>query len=191
MAIIGKDFKYKLIDKFLTDDETKIFHDYTKFFHISNKQQFSDWIATGDTNMYGDFVMESLLKNKTKRVEEECGKKLFPTYSFWRLYTNQAELPLHDDRPSCEISVTLNLGGDKPWPIYMDENAFSLEPGQAVIYLGQKVKHYRKVFDGDYSSQVFLHYVDQEGPNKHFKLDKRIDHWQYINPNKKEDLHEI
>jgi hypothetical protein len=25
----------------------------------------------------------------------------------------------HKDRPSCEISTTLNLGGD-PWPIFID-----------------------------------------------------------------------
>ena len=29
------------------------------------------------------------------------------------------ELKRHKDRPSCEISTTLNLGGD-PWPIFID-----------------------------------------------------------------------
>ena len=28
-------------------------------------------------------------------------------------------LKRHKDRPSCEISTTLNLGGD-PWPIFID-----------------------------------------------------------------------
>lgn len=182
MAIIGKDFKYKVVDKFLTQEETILLFDYTKFFHIANKNQFSDWIPTGDTSVYASRIMESLLKNKTQKVEEICGKKLFPTYSFWRMYTNKSELPPHSDRPSCEISVSVNLGSDKPWPIYMDDTSLDLQPGQAVIYLGEQVKHYRKEYDGDYNSQVFLHYVDQNGPYQQYKLDKRIAHWQHIRP---------
>ena len=55
----------------------------------------------------------------------------------------------------------------------MDGNPIDMENGDAVIYLGCELEHYREEFEGEWSSQVFLHYVDSEGPNKdHFK-DKR------------------
>jgi hypothetical protein len=182
MDVIGKDFKYKLVDKFLTNEEVNILHNYTKLTHTANKTDFSNWIPTGDTWYYCDALMESLLMSKINKVENICGKKLFPTYSFWRMYTNQAEMAEHTDRPSCEISITINLGGDKPWAIYMDDTPITLNPGQAVIYLGQEISHYRKLFDGDYCSQVFLHYVDQNGPNAEYKLDKRGAHWVTVRP---------
>jgi len=183
MDDLKQKLKYKLVDKFLTEDELFLLSEYTIIRHMQNKNQFSNWIPTGDTWYYADPLMEALLKRKTTFVEKIVNKKLFPTYSFWRLYTNKATLPLHSDRPSCEISVTINLGGDKPWPIVMDEEELILTPGQAVIYLGQAVSHYRNEFDGDFSSQVFIHYVDQNGPNVDYKLDKRPDHWVFKKPN--------
>jgi hypothetical protein len=182
MDALDKNIKYKFVDKFLTQEEVNLLREYTITKHIQNKDRFSNWINTSDTHDYADPLMESLLISKTGKVEEVTNKKLFPTYSFWRLYTNKADLEKHTDRPSCEISVTINLGGDKPWPIYMGENPITLQPGQAVVYFGREIQHYRKEFDGDYSSQVFLHYVDQNGPYKEYHLDKREGHWVYKRP---------
>ena len=52
-------------------------------------------------------------------MEELTGKQLVPTYSYARIYKNGDELKRHKDRPSCEISTTINLGGE-PWPIFID-----------------------------------------------------------------------
>ena len=52
-------------------------------------------------------------------MKEKTGMDLIPTYSYARVYQHGAELKRHKDRPSCEISTTLNLGGD-PWPIFID-----------------------------------------------------------------------
>jgi len=87
------------------------------------------------------------------------------------LYTMFADLKKHRDRPSCEISVTVMLGSDgTKWPIYMDGTELNLEPGDAGIYLGCEVEHWREEFTGDWHAQTFLHYVDKNGPNRnHFK----------------------
>jgi len=107
-------------------------------------------------------------------MEKESGLKLYPTYSFMRVYTFNSELKKHTDRESCEISVTIMLGSDgTKWPIYMDDNPIELSPGDACVYLGRDVKHFRKNFKGDWHSQIFLHYVDQNGIYKDFKYDKR------------------
>ena len=54
------------------------------------------------------------------------GLKLVPTYAYCRLYKNGNILRRHKDRPSCEISTTIHLGGT-PWPIFMDDTEVLLE----------------------------------------------------------------
>ena len=107
-------------------------------------------------------------------MEEHTGKKLLPTYSYWRMYTKYSNLIKHKDRPSCEISVTVNIDNDStPWPIYMNDNPIELNVGDAAIYLGCELMHWREIFKGDFSCQTFLHYVDKDGKNKDHYLDKR------------------
>ena len=118
--------------------------------------------------------MQSLLLKKVPLMEKETGLKLFPTYAFWRLYTLLSELKSHKDRPSCEVSVTVMLGSDNtPWPIFMEDQPVDLNPGDACIYLGCDLKHWRKPFQGDWHLQTFLHYVDQNGPYAEYKFDKQ------------------
>jgi hypothetical protein len=91
------------------------------------------------------------------------------------MYTYLAELVKHKDRPSCEISVTIMIGSDKTkWPIFIEGNSIELNEGDAVIYLGCELEHWRDEFKGDWHAQVFMHYVDQNGPYSDFKFDKRI-----------------
>src|SRR6056300_163797 len=68
---------------------------------------------------YADQVMETLLVKMLPVMASETGLDLVPTYSYARIYKQGDILKRHKDRPSCEISTTLNLGGD-PWPIYID-----------------------------------------------------------------------
>jgi hypothetical protein len=170
-----KTLKYKKIRNFLTAEETALLNDYARISHRINCTDFDfTQNLNGDTYMYGDPVMESLMLNKRKLMEKETGLKLLPTYSFWRMYTINAELKKHKDRPSCEISVTVMLGSDGTnWPIYMEDQAVDLNPGDAVIYLGCELNHYRKPFNGDWHAQAFLHYVDLEGPYTEHVKDKR------------------
>ena len=91
------------------------------------------------------------------------------------MYTKFAVLKKHKDRPSCEISVTVHIGSDNtPWPIYMDGKPMDTKPGDAVIYLGVEDTHHRNMLDSDYHSQVFLHYVDKNGPYKKYHKDGRL-----------------
>jgi hypothetical protein len=117
---------------------------------------------------------------KTKLMEQETGLKLFPTYAFSRVYSYNADLKPHKDRPSCEVSVTAMWGSDgKPWPIYMEDTPIEMKPGDAVIYLGCELNHYRYNFKGDWHAQTFFHYVDQNGPFAGYKFDRRH---AYIDP---------
>ena len=173
-----KNFKYKKIENFLTPEERVLLVNYTLIKHKNNFSEFEGHRVSKmrDTSSYGDFLMESLMLAKKKRMEQETGLNLDPTYSYWRLYTNNADLAAHKDRPSCEISVTVMLGSSgEPWPIFMDGKSINLKPGEAIVYLGCELEHKRENFVGDWHSQVFLHYVDVNGPFADYKMDKRRD----------------
>lgn len=176
MGIIGKDFKYKKINNFLTKEEQCLLQKYCEIKHITNQTNFDIiQIPSGDTMQYGDPIMESLMLNKKELMEQHTGKKLYATYSFWRMYTKFSPLPPHKDRPSCEISVTVHIGSDgTPWPLFIDGKPNETKPGDALIYLGCELEHYREPFQGDWQSQVFLHYVNKEGKNKEWEKDKRL-----------------
>ena len=175
MGTIGKDFNYKIIKNFLSKDEIDLLSIYCEMKHRTNITNFDlEQNNVADTKYYGDPLTDSLMLKKILLMEKETGKKLLPTYSFWRCYTKYSDLPKHLDRPSCEISVTVNINGDgTPWPIFMEGTAINLEKGEAAIYLGCQVEHWREEFKGDYQFQTFLHYVDAEGKNTEHHMDKR------------------
>jgi hypothetical protein len=137
-----------------------------------------DGQVRGTPAAYGDFFMDGLLGELTPIIEKATGLKLFPTYSYFRVYKRGDVLLQHTDRPACEISATLALGYDpgRPWPIWIEgangPTAVILEEGDGLLYRGQ-CRHWRDAFDGDHSAQVFLHYVDQNGPNADWRFDKR------------------
>ena len=68
---------------------------------------------------YADLVMETLSIRVRPKMMAITKMNLVPTYTYARIYKYGDVLHRHKDRPSCEISCTLNLGGDE-WPIYLD-----------------------------------------------------------------------
>ena len=176
MENFKQDIKFKKIKNFLSKEEIEIYREYFLIRHRNNTEEF-DFVQNnnGDTYFYADALTESLLMQKKNIIEKETNLSLHPTYSFFRMYTMFSDLKKHSDRPSCEISVTVMVGssGEK-WPIFMDGVSVELKPGDAVIYLGCDVKHWREEFLGDWHSQFFLHYVDKKGPYEKLNLDNRL-----------------
>ncbi len=127
----------------------------------------------------GDFFMDQLLMDLLPFAEDVTGLQLFPTYSYFRVYKRGDILVRHTDRASCEISLTLCLGylAKTPWPILLEGPAgissIELYPGDLLLYRGIECPHWREPMDGECAAQVFLHYVDQNGPYAEWKYDKR------------------
>ena len=67
---------------------------------------------------YADVAMETLLLRLNPLMEKATGLKLYPNYSYCRVYKKGDILKRHIDRFSCEISTTMNLGGNE-WPIFL------------------------------------------------------------------------
>lgn len=118
-------------------------------------------------------VCNILLGRLLDRISKEAGKKLRPTYTYCRVCFKGAELKPHKDRPSCEYSVTLNLSQSHPWVIFMGRRSVTQSPGDGVLYRGCEIEHSRPEFTGDEYIQVFLHYVDSEGPYKDHVYDMK------------------
>ena len=130
---------------------------------------------------YADIAMETLLLRTLPVMEKYTKLKLNPTYSYARIYKTGDILHRHKDRFSCEISTTLNLGGD-PWPIHLEPKknvgiadgkkitnvsnnkgiSIILKPGDMLVYKGMELEHWREEFQGDNCAQVFLHYNNQK-----------------------------
>jgi len=57
---------------------------------------------------------------------------------------------------------------------YMGEpKSLSANVGDAVLYLGNDMVHYREALTDEWQIQVFLHWVDADGEYAHFKYDGR------------------
>jgi hypothetical protein len=168
-------FEYKIIKNFLNKEELNLLQIYCKLKHAFNYTSFDNvQNNNGDTFFYSDLLMESLMVNKLDLMEKETGLKLFPTYTVWRMYSMFAKLDKHKDRASCEISVTVQISSNgSKWPIFMGGEEVLINDGDAIIYQGCKIEHWRNEFIGDHQAQAFLHYVNQEGPFKQAKYDAR------------------
>ena len=192
-----KDKKYQIIKQAIPYDLANFIFNYfllkrdaVDFMYKNNiiydNGMFGTWSDKQVPNTYShyaDMVMETLMMKVLPKMKEETGLELIPTYSYARLYKTGDILKRHKDRPSCEISTTLNLGG-APWPIFIDGTGsdnvvdeyknihkpgapkgikVDLNPGDMLIYSGCELEHWREPFEGDLCGQVFLHYNHADG----------------------------
>ena len=158
---------------------TKTFFDF-KFINPYSEEHgtWTDQQIPNTYSHYADIAMETLLLAVQPKMEKLTGMKLNPTYSYARIYKMGDVLERHKDRFSCEISTTMNLGGDE-WPIYLEakknvgtpDDGFPaktdnkgtkviLKPGDMLVYKGMILEHWREAFIGQDCAQVFLHYND-------------------------------
>ena len=139
-------------------------------------------------SQYSNIAMETLLLKCQPIMEKATGLKLYPAYTYARIYKKGDILERHKDRFSCEISTTMNLGGDD-WPIYLNPNPeagnvygekygehgiqhyaptkdkgikVDLKPGDMLVYSGCELEHWREKFKGKECVQVFLHYNNRK-----------------------------
>ena len=130
---------------------------------------------------YSDIAMETLMLKLQPLMEKTTGLKLYPSYTYARVYKKGDVLKRHKDRFSCEVSTTVNLGGDD-WPIYLEPSGqegmkgikIDLKPGDMVVYSGCELEHWREKFKGKECVQVFLHYNNRKTSGaKNNMFDKR------------------
>lgn len=133
----------------------------------------------GTPTVYGDAEVDALMQDIQPQIEAHTGLKLYPTYSYARIYKKGDTLAPHRDRAACQISISLNLGQepDAPWPLYIGDKdapfAAILRPGDVLLYRGMDLTHWRDAYQGERLFQAFVHYVDADGSHAHEKFDGR------------------
>ncbi len=162
------------VARYLFDE--KYISQFTDYYGVWNDEQIPETYSH-----YSDIVMETLLQKVKPVMEKESGLKLTETYSYARIYKTGDELKRHKDRYSCEISTTMNLGGDD-WSIFLEPSGeeckkgieVNLKPGDMLMYRGCDLEHWREPFEGEDCGQVFLHYNDTSGKDaENNKYDNR------------------
>jgi hypothetical protein len=131
-----------------------------------------------------------------KEIEKILDMDLHPTYFYDRFYSPGHILKRHSDRPACEVSVTLQISTTlkDPWPIWFErpdgsESYVLMNNGDGVIYKGTEREHWRDAMPSEvpwwkkkiakmrgkeiieWHHQVFLHYVNANGPFCHYAFD--------------------
>lgn len=150
-------------------------------FEDGNLYAYHDDMVEKSFSWYSPLVFEALSDTLIKRkVEEVLGEPVFPTYTYARIYYNGAEMKYHTDRSSSEFSVSLCVKTDPnyPWHLKMktkDGKTLTVEqePGDAVMYFGHKMPHWREPYDGTEQINAFFFYVKANGPRSVLKYDTR------------------
>ena len=142
---------------------------------------FGDTQSPKSFSHYSPLFSESLLVLLTPAIEKHLNCKLFPAYSYMRIYYKDATLEKHTDRPSCEYSATVCIKCNElePWEIKFEDTnkkeiCVKLNEGDMVIYKGDEIVHWRDPCNYDKHIQFFLNYVNANGKYSEFKYDKRI-----------------
>ena len=155
---------------------------FSPFENILGEYEGPDGQIPNTYSHYSNIVMETLLLKCQPKMEKATGLKLYPAYTYARIYKKGDELKRHKDRFSCEISTTMNLAGDD-WPIYLEPSGqnnkkgikVDLKKGDMLVYSGCELEHWRNKFKGRECIQVFLHYNNCKTPGaKENMFDKRL-----------------
>lgn len=171
------DNNYLVIPGFVNPEEAETL--LQKFYVLEREGGWEkDPQAPNSPAIYNFKPFLELLCQKVGEVSTLIEEVVLPTYTYARIYKNSEILSRHRDRPACEISLTLHLGGDTQWPIFIqkpngEEVSVQLKPGDAMLYLGCVADHWREQFTGTNYGQVFLHYVRSNGPCAWAYFDKR------------------
>jgi len=170
---ISKDLATFVANYFLMKKQvydTCRYHRYiSPFENILGYYEEPDGQIPNTYSCYSDIAMETLLLKCQSVMEKTTGLKLNPAYTYARIYKKGDELKRHKDRFSCEISTTMNLGGNK-WPIYLEPSGetnkkgikVNLDVGDMLVYSGCELEHWREKFKGNECIQVFLHYNNKK-----------------------------
>ena len=158
---------YTVIPGFLDSCSAKELSD--EFREFADKENLQgDSQSESSQSVYNYLPFLEILCQKCPEVSIAIGETVLPTYTYSRIYHQDSVLDKHTDRPACEVSMTVHLGGDKPWAIWIEtpekeKKCVTLNPGDAMLYLGCVAPHWRTKFEGEHYAQVFLHYVRSRG----------------------------
>ena len=179
--------RYVLIKEMIPKDIAKVASQYAHFDRVQNfKPEDETAQIPGSHSVYGDPLMETLLKFSRPHMEKWTGLELWPTYSYYRLYKPGDELKRHKDRPSCEISITCCLcydykDKDPYWYLINKSSHFivtedSVSMISDAVFTGKPV-YMAKIKNKKKKIKSFVQNLEKRGVVRYF--DGEIASWKY------------
>jgi hypothetical protein len=169
---------FLFVPNFISKERAQVLQQ--EFYNLETTGKYEkDHQAPNSPAIYNFKPFLELLCEKTPEVSNLIEETVLPTYTYARIYKNGEVLNRHRDRPACEISLTVHIGGDATWDISIqkpngDEIDLNLGVGDAMVYLGCVADHWRSTpYSGQNYGQVFLHYVRSNGSNAWAYFDKQ------------------
>jgi hypothetical protein len=142
--------------------------------YIENDQHHPDTFS-----FYSPLCTEVLLLKVLPEVEVLAGIKLVPSYSYARTYYQGSFLEKHTDRRCSQFGISICLDKDGPeWPLVIidkggQSHSVELSCGDAVMFLGMQLEHYRDKYVGRSQTQIFLFYMPQDDSLSNLYFDRR------------------
>ena len=204
MKIIGNyhDDGYALVEELIAPEIARVFLANMKkdlgleVLQLSKVREFPNLLARPAFEIYGYHYPPMLffLWGLTPIVSEIVGRKLLPSYDYFRIYREGDVCRVHYDRPSCEhsLSLTLDYSDGVAWPLevgktnsqpsarieedFGDEEfaSIAMNVGDALLYQGVNHRHGRTQPNPNaWSAHLFLHWVDADGPYRDHAFDRQ------------------
>jgi hypothetical protein len=122
-------------------------------------------VAEGRTTLHNDPVAQFFQAQAARVVSSLSGEKNEPSFTFFMIYFRGAVLRRHVDRKQCAWNMSVQISqGAKPWPFYFEvegkPHEILLAPGDAVLYSGTRIPHWRDALDEESQTIMTLHFVD-------------------------------
>jgi hypothetical protein len=180
--------KYVIIKNAISKDACKILarefrmcRDLASNIKYEEAFPYRDSLVHNSFSWYSPLCFEALSDSVMKEIIECIIKEpVYPTYSYARVYYNGAEMVRHVDRVASElaVSICIDVEENNPWhlgvqtidgkDIYVEQ-----EPGDAILYKGNELYHWRNKYRGNEQINAFMFYVRQNGSQAELKYDTR------------------
>jgi len=169
---------YQIVKKFLHKSNLQFLQNFVSLMEYrcykdkpSTKEKpypYNDDMVEKCFSWYGGYHTDGLLMFCQDKISKIVKKNLVGSYSYHRTYYKDSDLEPHVDRESCEYSVSVCIKKEKEdWPLYFQSFKGKIIPvnlneGDAVIYKGSILTHWREPLKGNEHTQFFLHYIDKD-----------------------------
>jgi hypothetical protein len=174
--------------RFQSDDYVRLYELIHPFHLGSLRRYYRHMVRTGGMTLgdsgsprrcvaYNETVAQFFHGQFAAIVSAIAGVRVRPSFVYVASYQGSAELPVHTDREQCEYAVSLLVDytpeplDQSPWPLYLETAKGTVTVwqaiGDALLYRGQSLPHYRTPLAGSSTStSIFFYYVDDnfDGP---------------------------
>ena len=162
--------RFTIINEVVSKLELECIQKYCK--QVKNRGFLDgDFISGGKqrSHIYNDPQLAWLHLRSADLVSAIVRKKMEPSYSFLAFYNEGGDLPLHRDKPNCQVSISLAIDSSSncvlnQWPLLIQHSNQPIKEifwsiGEGLLFEGVNIAHKRLALPKNQSATfLILHY---------------------------------